>query len=260
MLMPKLKKKTEPKPKVQIEDCIKKRYQPPEWGVLWEVKNATGASRVDRYADAVAMNLWPSRGLSLIGIEIKKYRGDWLRELRSPAKSEAIQQYMDHWYVVAEPGVVEDGELPDTWGLLVRQGKRLVCKVEAPKLDARPVNKQFFAAVFRRLAEAQLQWIPRDEIKKELSEQYDKGHHDGENTYELKQLRADYNGLKESVARFEEAAGVKIDHWYGKRIGAAVKLVLNGGADGQEARLASLAESAEDIAQHIRRMLAQGGS
>ena len=33
-----------------------------------------------RYADAIAMNLWPSRGLAVHGFEIKISRGDWQRE------------------------------------------------------------------------------------------------------------------------------------------------------------------------------------
>jgi hypothetical protein len=54
-----------------------------------------------RTADFVAMDLWPSRGLSLHGHEIKVSRADWLRELKEPAKAEEFIPYMNFWWLVA---------------------------------------------------------------------------------------------------------------------------------------------------------------
>jgi hypothetical protein len=50
-----------------------------------QVGDATGAD-VGRHADVVVMGLWPSRGLKLMGFEIKAGRGDWLGELRTRAR------------------------------------------------------------------------------------------------------------------------------------------------------------------------------
>ena len=64
----------------------------PAWAVLHEVPNATGAGKV-RTADAIAISLWPSRGLEIHGLEIKVSRSDWRRELKQPEKSVPIQRY-----------------------------------------------------------------------------------------------------------------------------------------------------------------------
>jgi hypothetical protein len=52
------------------------------------------------------MGLWPSRGLKLMGFEIKAGRGDWLGELRNPRKAESIARFCDQWWVVATQDVI----------------------------------------------------------------------------------------------------------------------------------------------------------
>lgn len=89
-----------------------------EWSLAFEVGNATGAG-VSRHADAVAMNMWPSRGLTIHGIEMKISRGDWQRELANPKKAEEIHQYCDYWWLAAARNVVKDvEEIPPGWGFL----------------------------------------------------------------------------------------------------------------------------------------------
>ena len=55
-----------------------------QWIFLTNVRDTTGRPKGSRrrYADAVAMNLWPSKGLALHGFEIKVSRSDFLTELR----------------------------------------------------------------------------------------------------------------------------------------------------------------------------------
>lgn len=91
-----------------------------EYAVFEEVRSMTGFAGVnvsERYADAMALGLWPSSGLPLIGFEVKASRGDWLRELKQPEKAKAIQRYCDHWFIVAPEGVVKLDELLPHWGL-----------------------------------------------------------------------------------------------------------------------------------------------
>ena len=92
----------EPTPKtkftaVKLREAMSKRWAPPEYAVMWEVGRATGAVTNQRYADAVIMGLWPSRGLELHGVEIKVSRSDWRREAADPMKAEAIAAYCDRW-------------------------------------------------------------------------------------------------------------------------------------------------------------------
>lgn len=81
------------------------------------VRNAAGFS-ANRTFDAIAMDLWPSRGLSLHVFEVKVSRSDWLRELSEPAKAEDACKIADRFTVVAPVGCVRDGELPPAWGLI----------------------------------------------------------------------------------------------------------------------------------------------
>jgi hypothetical protein len=86
-----------------MEGLLAARYCAPAWAIFYEVANATGANG-SRYADAVAMSLYPSRGLELHGFEVKKSRWDWVRE-RLPnrpcfvnGKSDATEYAWMHWH------------------------------------------------------------------------------------------------------------------------------------------------------------------
>ena len=110
----------------EIHAALRDRYKPPEYAFLEEVRNDAGFD-ASRSCDAIAMSLWPSRGLDLQGFEIKASRSDWLRELKDPAKAEAVCKFCDFWWLaVGDAGIVLDGELPVSWGLLVPRGDKLV--------------------------------------------------------------------------------------------------------------------------------------
>lgn len=131
-----------------LRQAIKDRFCAPEFAVCFEVANRTGSA--SRYADAVAMNLYNSRGLELHGFEIKVSRGDWLNELKKPAKAEEISKFCNRWWIVAPDGIVKKDELPVTWGLLTYKDGKLRQSVQAPKLKPEPLSRQFVAALFRR--------------------------------------------------------------------------------------------------------------
>jgi hypothetical protein len=123
--------------------------------VLEEVRNGTGYVRTLRSADALVCSCWPSRGLWLAGVEIKVSRSDWLREIKDPAKSSEIQRWCHYWWIAAPAGLVHDGELPKTWGLLEHASGKLSVKVQAPKLEAEPPSMTFLASVLRSTQAAQ---------------------------------------------------------------------------------------------------------
>lgn len=103
-----------------------------------------------RTADAVAMDLWTSKGLELHGIEIKISRSDWQNELRQPDKWRAVGQYMDRWWLaVPDLEIVRGGELPEQWGLLIVGPTVVHVARRAPKLQPLPVDRSFLAALFR---------------------------------------------------------------------------------------------------------------
>lgn len=133
-------------------EALRGRYGPPEYALFTGVSNGTGGHST-RHADAVAMGVWPSRGLELLGFEVKIDRRDWLRERDNPAKADAVAKFCDRWWlVVADEALVKAGELPPTWGLLAPGPKGLRVVVEAPAMTPTPITRTFLAALLRRAA------------------------------------------------------------------------------------------------------------
>jgi hypothetical protein len=116
------------------------------WTRAENVALLLGDSR-KRVADFVAADKYPGipygSALALHGHEVKVSRSDWLTELRDLTKAEAFKRYMHHWWLVAaDKSIVNPGELPDGWGLLVKAGNMLRAVVKAPRLspDALPTD------------------------------------------------------------------------------------------------------------------------
>jgi hypothetical protein len=81
-----------------------------------EVRDRCGWDGGKCYADALALCVYPSRGHYLHGVEVKVARSDWLRELKTPAKSHTVFTRCAYWSVAAPAGVVEKDEVPPKWG------------------------------------------------------------------------------------------------------------------------------------------------
>jgi len=210
----------------EVRERLRKRFAAPEWALLDEVRSATGGAVNERYADAVAMNLWPSRGMRVHGFEIKVRRGDWLNELRKPNKSAPIQKFCDHWWVVAGgSNIVKLEELPPTWGLMTAAHGRLVISQDAPKLEAQPLDRPFIASLLRRASESLLRAEASDEFY-QIGRQagHEAGLEEGKRSshYALK----DYEKLKKAVDDFEKESGLAITKYTGgTSLGEAVVLV-----------------------------------
>ena len=131
--------------------ALSKEWPHPNFGFIAEFRGGTGYGRESR-ADAIAMDLWPSEGLELIGFEVKTSRQDWLKELKQPDKCEPIKQFCDRWYLVTseEYHVARFEEVPDDWGFMCMDytGK-IQTKKEAPKLKPKPLDRLFLASLMR---------------------------------------------------------------------------------------------------------------
>lgn len=195
----------------EITNALLKRCQAPEWATFFEVPNGTGAS-VRRYADAVAMNLFPSRGLLLHGFEFKKFRSDLLRELKDPRKSEYVQQYCDRWWLCTHKDVAKPEDIPEAWGWLELQGGKLVQKKAAPTLQAKELDRNFIASLIRRAGSVS-EGIVRAER--------DKAYRDAHDGYEKRLSDAVESRLRpmrermEQLEKIERAAGIKLTQWDG---------------------------------------------
>lgn len=211
----------------EIKAALRARFCAPEWALFFEVADGTG-TRQSRWADAVAMNLYPSRGLEISGFEVKASRSDWTRELKNPEKSAPVQQYCDRWWIIAPAGIIQPGELPPTWGQYEAQpGGKLRQVVAAPKLDAKPVTRDFIAAVLRRASSAD-----EDMIEEIVRTRVDAARSDDRKSIEreLENRTRHYKELETRVAEIERISGVKIDRWgNSEEIGHAVRAVISAG-------------------------------
>lgn len=231
----------------ELFQALRPHFPVREFALLPQVANGTG-SNARRHADALALGLWPSRGMRLHGFEIKSYRGDWVRELTNPEKAEEIAAFCNHWWIVtAHPGMVKDGELPPLWGLMEYDPdtKALVKKTAASYRESKPVDLAFVAAMLRKAQEV---CTPEGV----LQERYDAGFAEGKkavasnNEYALR----DFADLKKRVAEFEKTSGVRLERWRsGEEIGEAVRIVLNGSI---ETRRNELVRVAERIIKELR--------
>lgn len=106
-----------------------------------------------RIADFIAQDCHSGQGLHLIGHEVKVSRADWLAELRSPTKAEAIKRYCDRWFLVVPDKSIVHDDLPADWGLMVigKDGRLRVSR-RAPALDPEPTPPTFRAALLRAAA------------------------------------------------------------------------------------------------------------
>lgn len=232
-----------------IRKALRARFCAPEWACFFEVPQATGAM-AGRTADAIAMNCYPSRGLRIHGVEIKAYRGDWLRELKTPDKAEPIQRYCDHWWIAAPKGVVLDGELPPTWGLLELNGAGLRQTVAAPLLKAEDLSRAFVASLLRSAAgraAVELHEATREARESEIAKVAERVER------EVQQRTRQHEELKSSVTKFEAESGISIaSAWgYGAGFGKAVRLVRELGIDSIHSGIRKAADSARKFADKV---------
>jgi hypothetical protein len=236
----------------EVLKLIRKRYSGSEYALMEEVRNGAGFN-ANRSADAIVMNLWPSRGLEVIGMEVKTSRYDWMKELKSPAKAEAFVKYCDRWYLVAgDDTIVKKEELPSTWGLMIVKGGRLLTVVDAPKLQPIQMDKGFIACLLRRATEG---LIHPDDIEDRIKtarenerEQYERMQRSNED--ELQKIRKEIN-------EFEQAAGIKIFERYNfdfrdkKKVGEAIKFIMDGGVEKLKKDLQSIQERSAFVKNNV---------
>lgn len=229
---------------------IMKRFPSSEYALLAEVRDKAG-HYASRAADGVAMNLWPSRGLHVSGIEVKSYRGDWLSELKKPAKAENIFKFCDYWWLIAaEENVVKPEEVPKTWGFMeVRKGK-LKTIIEAPKLTPVPMDRHFVAALLKRATSGM---IPSNTIEANVTSRLANKQSFAES--QLKSIKDELRAVTEKIQKFEQLSGVRIDGWQREKIAQSVKLVMDGGIENIEEKLLLLQAQAYKIGSYIADVL-----
>lgn len=217
----------------------------PQYAYLTHVRDVAGFGAT-RTLDALALALWPSRGLDLHGFEIKCSRSDWLRELKDPTKAEVFAARCDRfWLVVSDPAIVADGELPAGWGLLAATpaGTALRCVTAAPPLDltaeARTVSRSWLVCLLRA-AGATDHGVSREELQRirdDANEAARRGTDEVVNRMRqtVQTLTAELKAERQARASFFAAAGLPLRPGWStpvpeqvRRAGAAVRAYLSG--------------------------------
>lgn len=233
--------------------ALRLRYPTTEYAIAFEVPHEVGGG--NRRADCVVMNLWRSRGLEILGFEVKVSRSDWLSELKKPEKADSLARYCDRWYlVISDPKIVKDGELPPTWGLLCRKGDRLVEVVKAPKQKPVALDRPFLASMLRSNGGASAEEI-NALVSAKLAEsvKFHTDHH-GQATRRVQQ---ELDELRDVVKQFEQHSGLTINDQYRwrnspEKTGAAVRFLIDGGMDKVPASLAQIESTVQTLLTNIQ--------
>jgi hypothetical protein len=232
-----------------IRALLRRRYSSPEWALFFEVANSTGTG-ASRYADAVAMNLYPSRGLVVVGFEIKVSKSDFINEVRNPEKSVSIQKYCDRWYIVAPAEAVDESLLPENWGWLQVTGEQIRLRKEGPKLKPEALSREFVAAMVRRGHEseqadiASLVKLQIDGLRKQDEERIQR------------EVKARTQRADESIKKLEDLkAKIGNDSWDwldNEDVAAAVRLVRKAGVTSTYSGLRQVEKELKRCADRVR--------
>ncbi len=192
---------------------VARHFAAPEWFTTFEVP-VYGAVDTedgkDRLVDA---------------LEVKSDRGDWLRELAHPLKSEAWVSLADRYILVAGKGVARKDEIPPSWGFLEASGSGLrailrgaLLSTWREKRGCDPIPREMWVRILRRTLE-------RGDGDPHVAAAYSKGLAEGvkrgklESAGETWRMSAELDRLKVGVARFQEASGLDLSDWSAGDVG-----------------------------------------
>jgi hypothetical protein len=241
----------------EVMDALKIRYN--NYGFVLLKNVANGVGNKSRYADAIVMSLFASRGLNIYGFEIKVSRQDWLHELKHPDKADVIHNMCDGWYIVTgDPSIVLEGELPEGWGLLTAKNKKTLIEIVKPTLKERQptIDRHFLASILVRVCQ---QATPEAIMKDVHKDAYELGVKKGKELYE-ERLQDTYkvrDELRQKINDFEKASGIPIDNYWNpsQKIGTIVRAILDGKYKDELDNLASLKRQADSISESIDKIL-----
>lgn len=206
----------------QIDSAVRKLYSKNGYIVLSQVRNGTGYERRQvRTADMVAISTWPSRGLSIEGIEVKSDKSDLRREIENPAKADAIATYCHSWWLAFPTGLDEGVMIPPNWGT-ISVNEKLVAKITKPAsaLEPKPMDALLVCSILRNFSEG---YIPLAEVEPRIQAareeerkvaQSNKGYREKE----LEDILKDFSG--------HSGIDLRLHRWTAGKIGEAVKLIV----------------------------------
>jgi hypothetical protein len=135
---------------IEIREALHRRYNKPsqgregeQWICIEEARSGAGFDGNAGACDFLAINTWRSRGMELIGHEIKVTLSDWRRERDKPEKAEMFSRFCKSWWLVVptELAAKIEHEVPSTWGLMTYSDKGALRERHKPtrNADVQPV-------------------------------------------------------------------------------------------------------------------------
>ncbi len=199
--------------KVDAQDVLRSifaRHNGPDWCRFAEVNEGTGGA-MGRRADAVCLNIWPSKGYAIHGFEIKVSRADFLHEMQDITKADAVGKFCDFWWLAAPKGIATVDELPASWGLMELHANGLKIKKQAPKReDVTDFTRPFLASLLRKSRDADNAYIAG-----QIESEREAMHKAMQRQFELKNSRTvdTAKANAEWIKAFEDALGMQFKNW-----------------------------------------------
>ena len=211
--------------------ALREHFPSGEYALLPQVRNATGIAQRTRTADAIAVSLWPSRGIFAHGFEFKDSRTDFLKEMKDPSKAEEIGRYCAQWsIVVSRESIATEDEIPPAWGLMLLKDGVVKTIRKAPRREAQVPEWPFVGAILRA---AQGVVTGEDEINRQVQEAVRKSnethYRDCQKARDdgRKEVGRELEELRSTLHKFEQESGIRISRWQGGDIAKAVKLIVS---------------------------------
>lgn len=236
-----------------IWPILRRRFPEKEYALMAEVRDMAGLS-ASRSADYIAVNLYPSRGLAINGIELKSHRSDWLNELKNPEKGENIFQYCDYfWLLTTNDKIAKLEEIPKTWGWLCIQGGRIFNKKEAPRLRPKPLSKHFACAMLKKASD-KTRFTHDDDLEGRLYQAEERGRNEKQRIVD--NLTKELQEVNKAVKDFQTTSGIDLLHYYRwktspAKMGETVKFIEEGGTKSIREDLIGLEGTAKIILERI---------
>jgi hypothetical protein len=135
-------------------------------------------------------DIWATNGSITTIVEVKTSHADFLNDKKKWARSKEAEeqnyQMGNYRYYLCPDGIIKEDELPDKWGLLVYDGKKITkVKQAGYQKSSSDMELLFITSIMRRCGIKQQIFNFRDKNKKLLLDyqenvEYEENNYDGE--------------------------------------------------------------------------------
>jgi hypothetical protein len=223
--------------------ALHRRYNPPSNGrpgegyvCIEEARSGAGFQGNNGQCDFLAINTWQSRGLTVIGHEIKVSRTDLLKELAQPEKAEQFGRFCHMWWLVmpSELYAKMDHQVPTAWGVLTASDKGRLTEAQKPQRNRTPdaVPVWWWIGWLAQIDRQHKRQLP-SLVQEALRPERERMQAFMDNHMERRAAAQDEQTLERlrKLDAFEEATGLHLRHmgkWELDRLGKLLTVLRNG--------------------------------